>query len=324
MHRVLAAAVFIAVFFSGYGPALRPAEAGELLVVSKKEQKLAFYNTDTGELLGSAATGRDPREVVVSPDGRRAYVSDFGDLKNTVSVFDVPGRSLVKRIEIKKIYGPHGLVITNDGKSLFVTLEKSRSVARIDLASGRVAGKYDMGMSGSHYLALSPDNHWLYVANTVDDNVTLIDLTTNEIDRHLIAGDYPEGLAVSPDGAELWVGCQGTNNVAIVDTQTKKRVDQLQCPGSPTRLEFTPDGSRVLVTCTTFNDLVVFDASTREVIERVSAGATPFDIEIEPEGQTAYVGFAADNQVGVFSLESLEFVRTFDTVELPAGLAYIE
>lgn len=302
-----------------------PAAAGELLVVSKGEDKLGFYDTDTGALLGSADTGRDPREVVLSPDHRRAFVSDFGDIKNTISVFDVGKRSLIRRIEVKQIYGPHGLAMTDDGKSLFVTFEKSRAVARLDPASGEVVNTIKVGMKGSHYLVLSPDDSVLYVANGVDNNITLIDVAAGTVKRHILAGIHPEGMALAPDGSELWVGVQGTNEVVIIDVaDTMRQVDRLHCPGSPTRLEFTPDGSRVAVTCSTMDQMFVFDANTRDVVTRIDTGRTPFDLEIGPAGEFAYVAFAADGRIGVLDLEKLEFVRDFKTLDVPAGLAYFE
>jgi YVTN family beta-propeller protein len=321
MHRGIAAAGILAVFFMGHDSAM----AGELLVVSKSERKLAFHDAQSGELLGTAPTGMDPREVVVTPDGSRAFVSDFGDVKNTISVFDVPGRSLIRRFEIKKYYGPHGLAITNDGKSLFVTLERSRTVARLDAATGKMLNAIRVGMRGSHYLALAPDNRWLYVANPSDDNITIIDVPGGSVDRHVLAGDYPEGMAVSPDGTELWIGVQGANQLVLMDVaETKKPIAEINCPGSPTRLEFTPDGSRVLVTCNAIDRVFVFDAKKRNLAGRVTSGATPYDLEIDPAGQFAYVGFAAGSRIGVLNLETLEFERDFETLEIPAGLAYVE
>ena len=52
--------------------------AGQLLVVNKSSNSLSIVNPETRETVAEIATGFAPHEVAASPDGRLAYVTDYG------------------------------------------------------------------------------------------------------------------------------------------------------------------------------------------------------------------------------------------------------
>jgi YVTN family beta-propeller protein len=321
MLRCFTAVVIITVFAFGLITA-EAAFAGQLLVVSRTEQKLAFYDVDSKKLLASAPTGIDPREVAVTPDGRTAFVSDFGDHKNTVSVFDVGSRSARPRIPIKKAWGPHGLAVSSDGKTLFVTCEKSRAIVLVDVATGRERRKFSNSMTGSHMLTLSPDDLWLFVVNTVDDNVTIYDAKNGALERHILVGDHPEGAAVTPDGKELWVTAQGSNAVTIVNLETRKKDGVIPCRGTPSRVGFTPDGARAVVTCASMGHVFVIDAADRSIVERIATGDTPYGLSIG--GGYAWIANAGSSVVSQVDVDKLVVVGEMPVIDTPSGIVYVE
>ncbi|MCP5110826.1 MAG: hypothetical protein GY953_08335, partial [bacterium] len=88
----------------------------ELLVLLKGANALAFY-TWAGELVASAPVGTHPHEMVQSPDGKFAYVTDNGTMRiehagaggNTVSIVDIAKQRLAARISLGKYHRPHGI-----------------------------------------------------------------------------------------------------------------------------------------------------------------------------------------------------------------------
>jgi YVTN family beta-propeller protein len=320
MRRFSVTAISAAVFLL----AAMPAFAGQLLVVCKGAQKLAFFDAGTYKALGTAVTGVGAREVAVSPDGRRAFVANFDDIKNTVDEYNVASRSLVKSIKIAGLYGPHDLEMSRDGKTLFVTCEKSRAVAALDVATGEISRAYRTTMKNGHTLALLPDESHIFVANGYDDNVTVYATKTGEVDRHILVGDHPDGLAARPDGKEVWVPCQGNSELTIIDSVERKVTARVPCPGSPIRVAFTPDSKLAIVTCQNAGRVMFFDTTTREVVGSVLAQETPHGIAIGPGGKLAYVTNAASATVSVIDIAKREVVGTFDTPEIPAGITYVE
>src|SRR5262249_34450151 len=55
-----------------------PVSAATLVVLNKSEHTASLIDPDTGKTLAKLPVGRGPHEVIVSPDGRTAYVSNFG------------------------------------------------------------------------------------------------------------------------------------------------------------------------------------------------------------------------------------------------------
>lgn len=63
-----------------------------LLIVNKSGDTLAITDAHSYVIFALAPTRHEPHEVAVSPDGRTAYVTDYGSRErrgNTVTVVDV-------------------------------------------------------------------------------------------------------------------------------------------------------------------------------------------------------------------------------------------
>src|SRR5437879_1283655 len=68
---------FVAVLFALFVFALS-ASAATLVVLNKSEHTASLIDPESGKTLAKLPVGRGPHEVIVSIDGRTAYVSNFG------------------------------------------------------------------------------------------------------------------------------------------------------------------------------------------------------------------------------------------------------
>jgi YVTN family beta-propeller protein len=78
---------------------------------------------------GALATGAEPWDVVVTPDGSRAIVSNSG--QDTLTVIDVARRRVIGQVDLRRSvcnapdpsrhFQPRALAVTADGRRLFVT-----------------------------------------------------------------------------------------------------------------------------------------------------------------------------------------------------------
>src|SRR3954468_16091505 len=85
-----------------------PASAATLVVLNKSEHTASLIDADSGNALAKLPVGRGPHELIVSPDGRTAYVSNFGrynnpcpqgdttcqNAGNTITVLDLAARKV--------------------------------------------------------------------------------------------------------------------------------------------------------------------------------------------------------------------------------------
>jgi DNA-binding beta-propeller fold protein YncE len=79
------------------------ASAETLLVVRKSGDALDFVYPGSGLRLASVATGHAPHEVSVSPDGRRAVVSNYGTREQpgtTLSIVDLVEPRELRRVRL--------------------------------------------------------------------------------------------------------------------------------------------------------------------------------------------------------------------------------
>src|ERR1700754_1053054 len=236
-----------------------------LLVLNKAENSLAIVNPSTMQVVARVATGEGPHEVVVSSDGRTAYVSNYGAEKpgNSLSVIDLAARKEVRRVDLGPLLRPHGLV-ERDGK-IYFTAEVSRVVARYDPSADRVDFIVGTGQNITHMLVMHPTRRVVYTANILSDTVSVLELDTPQQPgppprmTHVSVGKQPEGMDISPDGRELWVAHRGDGGVSVIDTETNKVKETFKAGGTPIRVKFTRDGKYVLISSPDTGELVVFD-----------------------------------------------------------------
>jgi len=295
-----------------------------LLVISQKDNTLQLFNATTLDSLAVIGTGEGPHELVMSPDGRFAYVGNYHGSDNTVSVIDIAKREIVGTIPINPYSIPHGLDITSDGKTLYCTAEQRRAIVEIDLTQRKVTRAFKSSMHQTHFCLLTKDETTLIGVNVRDGNVTLFDLASGEIDKFIIAGKGVEGIDISLDGRYVWTANSVENTLAIIDMQEKRRVKVLEQPGYPLRLKFSPDGKEVWVTCATFGKLVVYDAATHESIGEMRVGNQPMGLEMAPAGDYVYLTVRDDNHVLKIDRAERKVLLKATTGNRPDGVAWIK
>src|SRR3984885_10568141 len=85
---------------------------GALLVVTKQSHALAIVDGATLQVLARVPIGEDPHEVTVGPDGKAAYISNYGEgTLHTLAVVDLVGQKPLPPIDLAPLRGPHGLML---------------------------------------------------------------------------------------------------------------------------------------------------------------------------------------------------------------------
>lgn len=113
-----------------------------MAVVNPDANTVTFFDVggDKNIALGEIAVGKEPNGVVLSPDGKFAYVANTVD--GTVSVLQVdvskqPVAAVVATLPVG--VEPYGIAITPNGSKIYVTNSRSNSVSVIDTSSNTVA-----------------------------------------------------------------------------------------------------------------------------------------------------------------------------------------
>ena len=314
---------------------------GVLLVVTKQSHALAIVDGATLRVLARVPIGEDPHEVVVGPDGRTAYVSNYGEATlHTLAVVDLVTRKPLPPIDLTPLRGAHGLMV-HDGM-LWFTAEGSKALGVFNPGTSRIEAVLGTGQNKTHLVWVSRDGARVVASNAGSGTMSIFDqvevkpvmvpgapaapasYTTLGWKHTLVpVGMGAEGFAISPDEREVWVGNQD-GAISIIDLGAEKVAATLAAdvPGA-NRLKFTPDGRLVLVTMHTGKDLVLFDAHTRQVVKRIpieQRGAS--GIQVQPDGKRAFVSCPRDHYVAVVDLVRFELAGKIDAGREPDGLAW--
>lgn len=297
-----------------------PLHADTLLVANRGGSTVTLIDPVTMTSLGTVAVGFDPHEIAVSADGRRAYVSNYGNAQGTtLSVIDIAARTKVKDVSIAPLQGPHGIVERN-GKIWF-TAEASQSVGRYDPVADRVDWVGRTNQTQTHMLAVNRAGDTVYTANISAHSASVIPVTGAESTarRTISTVVRSEGIALSPDERELWIGSASTGGIAVIDVATET-VDTILAPGAfAYRLTFTSDGRSVLAPRQ--QTVVVYDAAARTQVRAIPAGGTVLSVIVAPGDRIAYVATVNPSRVIKLDLETEEILGSVAVAPTPDGLA---
>ena len=70
--------------------------------------------------------------------------------------------------------------------------------------------------------AMTNDEKTLYVTNTQDDNVTVIDMVARKVIATVDVGSTPEGISIDQVNHRAYVANWGSNNISVIDTKTNQ------------------------------------------------------------------------------------------------------
>ena len=152
-----------------------------------------------------------PYDCVVDSRHHRLYASLWAAA--AVCVVDLKTEKVIDRWSTGQ--HPCEMILSRNGKFLFVANANENTVTVIDTDSGRTvetiwAALFPQALPGStpNSLALSPDEKLLFVANANINAVAVFDVETPGKSRSLgfiPAGWYPTSVRVTPDGRHLLV-----------------------------------------------------------------------------------------------------------------------
>jgi len=297
-----------------------------LVALNKAEASMSIIDPVTMKVTGKVATGNGPHEVVLSADGKTAYVANYGDGPspgNSLSVIDVISAKEIRRVDLTPLIRPHGLHLI--GGKLYFTAEASRAIARYDPATNKVDWIMGTGQNGSHMVVGTADQKKFYTANIGSDSVTAFELPPLTTGRrpvtHIPVGRQPEAIDLSPDGKEVWVGLNAEGMAEVVDVIGYKSVAKVNIGGRPYRVKFTPDGKQVVCTMIASKEILVIDAVTRKELRRMKLESVPMGIVFSADGKTAYVTTVETDGVLKIDLEKMEIKGRTEAGKGPDGIA---
>ncbi|MEO5989851.1 MAG: Ig-like domain-containing protein, partial [Candidatus Eisenbacteria bacterium] len=252
-------------------------------------------------------------QVVITPDGRRAYVTRPNH-QDVIELDADPasGTYGTPRDTILVEGSPNGITLSQSGLAAFVTLQDSVRLVTIDvdpksLTRGNVIRSYRLAARPNGGVAV--DALSLYAWLTAQNGLSSLYLPTGAITNRPTPSATGSSAGIMPGGIGYVYTSQGTQLF----------YETLQGPGSPTRfntsnvsgrtadLAVVPLQTALLVANSDLNLLQVVSLDSTDALFRSSVadgptGLTPVSVSVSALGSLAITANAGDRTLSVFSL----------------------
>jgi DNA-binding beta-propeller fold protein YncE len=300
-----------------------------LIVTAKTAHKVHFLDAATLAMAATLDMPGSTHELALSPDGRTAYGSVYGDgvfakrinPDRRIVVIDLPSKSLARIIDLGDVYAPHGVMMDEDGV-LWSSGELGNAVLAIDPATDKVQ-RIDVGAT-AHWLAISHATGKVFVS-VKRDHVVVVDRARRAAVDRIALPHVVEGLAIAPDGATLYVCAQTAAEFYVIDAGSHRLLRTVAIEGANParpqmrRVRVSPDSRFVVVSSNQDAHAAIYD----EELNQIAAFPTrksPMGFGFAADGKHAYLCCHDDAVVFEFELASGRVTRTFPTA---AGCEFI-
>ena len=314
-------AIILVLFFLS---ATLAAQSPTLLVLEKGASMLGYYRFE-GERVGEVKVGEHPHEMVVSPDGKFAYITDNGTMRienpgkggNTVSIVDILGRRRVNTIKLDQFFRPHGIDLDPTTDRLAITVENPDQFLLLDIKDRRILRAYDTKGKTPHMVRFGRTKggaQYAYVSNAGSGTVSVIQLATGGEMKVLPTGERPEGSVLSIDQTELYVCNRESDVITVIDTSRHAQIGEIKTGGKgPVRVDVTPDGRYLVYALMHDHKIEIADLETRMPVAQIPVEGEPISLSVSADGQYAFASSEEIDMVHIISLKDRKLVRSFKT-----------
>jgi YVTN family beta-propeller protein len=165
----------------------------------------------------------------------------------------------------------------------------------------------------------------LYITNSAGDDVTVVDVATNQPIGKIVVGPNPHGIAVPASQDLVLVTIEGGKKGELVwiDPFTDKVVKRMDCGPKPNQLAVTPDGKLAYVPCED-GYWEVIDLKEAKILERIFTGGRPHNTLCSKDGKYMYLApMGSPKKVSIVEVATRKIVGEipFSSVVRPIALS---
>lgn len=257
--------------------------------------------------------GPEPEGIVADPKTGLVVVSLHGNGK--MKLLDGQSGKVVREAEVKR--EARHLALSAPGGPVLVPMERSNTLAQVELPDGKVVEKTPVGKF-PHDAAAYEDS--IFVVNEFDSTASVI--KNGRVTHTFETPFQPGNVAVTGSGLVGIVGVRGLT-LEVWDAETLESQGSVEAGEGPTHLVAGP-GDRFYVTDTRGDAVLIYETRPEpKRIGRVSIpGGAPHGIAIDSKRQQLWVTLTAKNRVERYDLSggSPKKIASYPTVRQPNGV----
>jgi YVTN family beta-propeller protein len=286
-------------------------------------------------VLATIPVGAYPREVAVTPDGKRAYVAVGGYQADPskIVVIDTSSNTIAASIPV-----PNGLpadssvgpvTVAPDGQHAYTMAcqNKGRSceVAVIDVDSDTVASTIPVSSPyGDVTIALDGRHLYITTSNSTPNILTEIDTATGTVSSTVdLNTDVKEPVVIHPDGRHAYITNYTTElgeesaSLSVIDLISHTVTASIPLGELwSSEIAFT-EGHHAYITCA--RSVAVIDTASNALLSKINVGGEPEGIAVAPDGGRVYVAnsYGGGDTVSVIDTSSASVIATIAVGHAP-------
>jgi YVTN family beta-propeller protein len=170
-------------------------------------------------------------------------------------------------------------------------------------SNGRIA------MMSPQFQPVAVTSQYVFIANTPNNTLDVIDPTSHQIVRQIEVGIEPVGLGIRPDGKEIWVANHVSDSVSIIDLDTQSKtflhvIDTIQDFDPKTKATrfdepvgiVFANNQKAYVSLSSESQVAVIDVAERRITKRLRIEAQEPRGMVVRNGKLFVIPFESNNQ----------------------------
>lgn len=172
------------------------------------------------------------------------------------------------------------------------------------------------------WLALPLAAHPIFVLNSLDADVSVIDPQTWTVVKRIPTGKEPHHLYMTPDEKSVIVGNAASDSLTFLDPRSGEVQRTVRGVLDPYHLRFSPDMKWFVIAANRMHhvDIYRWDGRDATLSRRIATGKVPSHLWIDGKSSTVYVTMQESDELVVIDLASQSIKSRTPTGPMPADV----
>ncbi|ABR47769.1 40-residue YVTN family beta-propeller repeat protein [Alkaliphilus metalliredigens QYMF] len=214
------------------------------------------------------------------------------------------------------------LIVSNfaeDSISL-IDVAQQKEVQRIYLQEGK--GLFPPRPLGPHHIALDWNQKYLYVPNSHQNSVTILDLLLGKMIDTVYVGGCPTQIVLCKKYGCLYVANSDSNSIFVLNVNTLESMIQIPTGEMPHGMVLTKDQERVLVANKGTKSITEIQTRTNEQSEVYEVECHPWHLRLSYDGRFIFVvdhsfDFEKQGKICVYQLSDMKLMQVIHIGKMP-------
>jgi YVTN family beta-propeller protein len=214
---------------------------------------------------------------------------------------------------------PHHLMMSPDGKNLFVANAAANDLMVLDAVTGNKVGEIPK-ITDPYQIGFSPNKQWFVVAGNRLDRVDVYPVNAGVIGATptiIKLPKTPSHIAFTSNSKLTFITLQDTNELAAIDLDTLKVIWKMPIGKMPAGLWMTPNDKYLLIGLTGEDSVQVVDWRTQKTIKFIKTGKGAHNFRPLGDNKHVFVSNRVAATITKIDMDTLENVGSI--TGLPAG-----